>query len=83
MKTVTLKIQDDYFDKIISFLEILPKKAVIIEQQNEEEKLKDIEKNIISAFEDIKQGKTKKVRTVAWALFLVLLLKKLKHLLKL
>ncbi len=65
MKTVTLKIQDDYFDKIISFLEILPKKAVIIEQQNEEEKLKDIEKNIISAFEDIKQGKTKKVRTVA------------------
>ena len=65
MKTVTLKIQDDYFDKIISFLEILQKKAVIIEQQNEEEKLKDIEKNIISAFEDIKQGKTKKVRTVA------------------
>ena len=46
MKTVTLKIQDDYFDKIISFLEILPKKAVKIEKQEEEKKLKEIEKSI-------------------------------------
>jgi len=65
MKTVTLKIQDDYFDKIISFLEILPKKAVRIEQQKEEEKLKEIERNIICAFDDIEQGRTKKVRTIA------------------
>ena len=47
MKTVTLKIQDDYFDKIISFLEILPKEAVKIEKQEEEKKLKEIEKSII------------------------------------
>ncbi|MDD3443728.1 MAG: hypothetical protein PHW89_10785 [Sulfurimonas denitrificans] len=65
MRTVTLKIEDDYFDKIISFLEILPKKAVKIEQQDEEKKLKQIEKNIICAFDDIKQGRTKKIRTVA------------------
>jgi len=65
MKTVTLKIQDDYFDKIISFLEILPKKAVRIEQQKEEKQLKEIEKNIICSFDDIEQGKTKKIGTVA------------------
>ena len=65
MKTVTLKIQDDYFDKIISFLEILPKKAVKIEKQEEEKKLKEIEKNIICSISDIKQGRTKKIRTVA------------------
>lgn len=65
MKTVTLKIQDDYFDKIISFLEILPKKAVKIERQKEEKKLKEIEKNIICSCDDIEQGRTKKIRTVA------------------
>lgn len=65
MKTVTLKIQDDYyFDKIISFLEILPKKAVKIEKQEEEKKLKEIEKSIICSFDDIEQGRTKKIRTV-------------------
>mgnify|MGYP000653879944 CR=1 FL=1 len=42
MRTITLNIRDDYFDKIISFLEILPKKAVKIERQDEK-KLKEIE----------------------------------------
>lgn len=65
MKTVTLKIEDDYFDKIISFLEILPKKAVKIEQKDEEKKLREIETDILCAFDDIKHGRTKKIRTVA------------------
>lgn len=33
MKTLTLQINDDYFDKIVSFLETLPKKAVKIKEQ--------------------------------------------------
>ena len=65
MKTLTLQISDDYFDKIVSFLEILPKKAVKIEQQDEEKKLKEIEHELLSSVDDIKYGRTKKVRTIA------------------
>jgi len=35
MRTITLKIKDDYFDKVVSFLEILPKNAIRIEHQDE------------------------------------------------
>ena len=65
MKTLTLQISDDYFDKIVSFLEILPKKAVKIEQQDEEKKLKEIERELLCSVDDIKYGRTKKVRTIA------------------
>ena len=65
MKTLTLKINDDYFDKIVSFLEMLPKKAVKIEQLDEEKNLKEIEKNILCAVDDIKHNRTKKVRTIS------------------
>lgn len=65
MKTLTLKINDDYFDKIVSFLELLPKRAVKIEQQDNEKKLKEIENELLCATEDINQGRTKKIRTVA------------------
>lgn len=69
MKMVTLKIEDDYFDKIISFLKILPKKAVTIEENNINEKsskikLKQIEQDIVSSFDDIKQDRTKTIRTI-------------------
>ncbi len=65
MKTLTLKINDDYFDKIVSFLEILPKKAVTIEQNDQNKQLDAIEKDILCAIDDIKKGRTKKVRTIA------------------
>ena len=69
MKTLTLKISDDYFDKIVSFLEILPKKAIIIEQiieqKSEEKKLKEIEKDILCAVDDIKYGNTKHIKTIS------------------
>jgi len=64
MKTLTLKINDDYFDKIVSFLELLPKRAVKIEQSTKEKKLKEIESELLYAVEDITQGRTKKVRTI-------------------
>lgn len=65
MKTLTLHISDSYFDKIVSFLEMLPKKAVKIVQSDKEKQLKDIEKELLASIDDIKQGRTKKVRTIA------------------
>lgn len=64
MKTLTLKINDDYFDKIVSFLEILPKKAVQIEQHQKTTKLKEIEQELLYAATDISQGRTRKIRTI-------------------
>ncbi len=63
MRTLTLKINDDYFDKIVSFLEILPKKAVKIEK--EQANLDDFQRNIKSAMTDIKTGKSKVLRVVS------------------
>jgi len=65
VKTLTLHISDSYFDKIVSFLEMLPKKAVKIVQSDKEKQLKDIEKELLASIDDIKQGRTKKVRTIA------------------
>jgi len=65
VKTLTLQISDSYFDKIISFLEMLPKKAVKIVQSDKEKQLKDIEKELLASIDDIKQGRTKKMRTIA------------------
>lgn len=65
IKTLTLQINDDYFDKIVSFLEILPKKAVKIKEQEDEVELKKFKHEIESSMDDIKHGRTKKVRTVA------------------
>lgn len=62
MRTLTLKINDDYFDKIVSFLEILPKKAVKIEK--EQINLNDFQRNIKNAMTDIKTGKSKVLRVV-------------------
>ena len=64
MKTLTLRINDDYFDKIVSFLEILPKRAVKIEERDKSKKLKKIKEEIFYATNDISQGRTKKVRTI-------------------
>ena len=64
MKTLTLKISDDYFDKIVSFLEILPKKAVQIEQHQKKAKIKEIEQELLYATADINQGRTRKIRTI-------------------
>lgn len=65
MKTLTLQINDDYFDKIVSFLKILPKKAVTIKEQADEVELNQIKHDIESSINDIKHERTKKVRTIA------------------
>jgi len=63
MKTLTLKISDDYFDKVVSFLEILPKKAVKIERDDKLQK-DEIQEHINEAMADIKAGRSNILRVV-------------------
>jgi predicted alpha-1,6-mannanase (GH76 family) len=64
MKTLTLKINDNYYDKILSFLELLPKKAVKIKQIEKEKELKEIEQELLHSINDINTGNTQKVRSI-------------------
>ena len=65
MKTLNLKISDKYFDKIVAFLELLPKKSVIIEKNSKEKKLDEIKNSIKNAKKDIEKGNTKIIRKIS------------------
>lgn len=64
MRTLTLKISDDYFDKFVAFLEILPKKTVEIELTKQDKELDILQKNVKKAMSDIKEGRSKTIRVV-------------------
>jgi hypothetical protein len=64
VRTLTLKIRDDYFDKIVSFLEILPKRAVRIEDTSKQEDLDNLKNGIKNAMIDIKTGNSKIIRVI-------------------
>lgn len=64
MRTLTLKISDDYFDKFVAFLEMLPKKTIEIETTKQDEELEVLQKNIKKAMSDIKKGRSKTIRVV-------------------
>lgn len=64
MRTLTLKIEDDYFDKIIAMLKTLPEKALQIEEETPEDKLASLKNEIKSAMDDVKTGRTKVVRVI-------------------
>ena len=61
MKTLTLKIRDDYFDKFLVLLDMLPKKAVKIESKNKEG-AEVLQKSIKQALRDIEEGRSKEIR---------------------
>jgi len=64
-KTVTLKIDEAYFDKFISFLEILPKKMVkIVNDTKTEQELEYHKKMINESLNDIKNKNTTRVKTI-------------------
>lgn len=65
MQTLNLKIKDEYFDRVVSFLELLPKKSVIIEKNLKEKKLIEIENSIKNAKKDIEKGKTNFLRKIS------------------
>lgn len=64
MRSVNLQIKDDYFEKIISFLEMLPKDVIKIKEVAKSAQLEEIESDLLRAFEDIKKGNTKFVRVI-------------------
>lgn len=64
MRTLTLKISDDYFDKFVAFLEMLPKKTIEIETIKQDKELDVLQKNVKQAMSDIKAGRSKTIRVV-------------------
>ena len=68
MKALNLKIKDEYFDRIVSFLELLPKNSIVIEKDSKQQKLDEIKQTIIKSRKDIEDGKIKIVRKIPWFL---------------
>jgi hypothetical protein len=64
MRTLTLKISDDYFDKFVAFLEMMPKKAIKIEKLNNGNDVELLKKSIKHAMSDINTGRSKIIRVV-------------------
>ena len=64
MKALNLKIKDEYFDRIVSFLELLPKNSIVIEKDSKQQKLDEIKQTIIKSKKDVEDGKVKIVRKI-------------------
>lgn len=64
MRTLNIKIKDEYFDKFVSFLGLLPKTAIKIEEPAEINKLDDIKKELKNAVKDIEKGRSSIVRVI-------------------
>ena len=65
MQTLTLKIEDSYYQKVVDFLELLPKKAVKIETAKNHDKYtqeREIANGVLQGIEDVKAGKTKDIK---------------------
>ena len=59
MQTITLKIRDDYVEKIINFLKLLPENVAKVEISSDKE---EINNELISRIEDIEN---KRVKTIS------------------
>jgi len=64
VRTLTLRIKDDYFDRFVSFLELFPKKAVKIEDNSKQQQLNSIKEQISEAMEDVKAGRSSVLRII-------------------
>jgi hypothetical protein len=61
MQTLTLKIEDSYYQKVVDFLELLPKKAVKIET-HKYAKEQEIANSVLQGLKEVKEGKTKDIK---------------------
>lgn len=59
MKTIILKIHENYFDSFMTFLKMMPKRAIKIEDE-EYSKLNNLQNYLYNAFEDIKHKRVSK-----------------------
>ncbi len=64
MRTLTLKISDDYFDKFVVFLEMMPKKSVKIETTDGKKEISLMQNSIKQAMSDIDAGRSKVIRVI-------------------
>lgn len=64
MRTLTLKISDDYFDRFVAFVDMFPKKAVKIAEDKKSKEIETLQNNIKEAYEDVKTGRVKSIRTI-------------------
>ena len=65
MQTLTLKIEDAYYQKVMDFIQSLPKKAVKMETPKNDDKYakeREIAEGILQGIEDVKAGKTKDIK---------------------
>lgn len=64
MRTLTLKISDDYFDKFVAFLDMFPKKTVTIEENKKQKELNILQNDIKEAINDVESGRSKVIRVI-------------------
>ena len=65
MQTLTLKIEDAYYPKVMDFIQSLPKKAVKMEAPKNDDKYakeREIAEGVLQGIEDVKAGKTKDIK---------------------
>jgi len=66
MTLINVQVADNNIaEKILWMLSHFKNDGVTIEKKEENQKLKDIEKDILCAFDDIEQGRTRSVRKIA------------------
>ena len=65
MQTLTLKIEDAYYSKVVEFIQSLPKKAVKMEVTKNNglhAKEREIAEGVLQGIKDVKAGKTKDIK---------------------
>jgi predicted patatin/cPLA2 family phospholipase len=65
MQTLTLKIEDAYYSKVVEFIQSLPKKAVKMEVTKNNDlhaKEREIAESVLQGIKDVEAGKTKDIK---------------------
>jgi hypothetical protein len=65
MQTLTLKIEDSYYPKLMDFIQSLPEKAVKMEAPKNDDKYaqeREIANGVLQGIKDVKAGKTKDIK---------------------
>ena len=65
MQTLTLKIEDAYYSKVVEFIQSLPKKAVKMEVTKNNDlhaKEREIAEGVLQGIKDVEAGKTKDIK---------------------
>jgi len=61
MQTIQIDIKEDYLNKVIDFLKLLPENVVKIHTNSQHTKNSELNYELISRIDDIKNGKIKTI----------------------